>query len=478
MEEFAPGIPISKEKSEIPFTQNEEWDFVLHRHKARRAGLHYDLRLSDGKKAYSWAVRKGLPEPGRKHLAIRQPDHIPSYMQFVGRIAPGKYGAGSVTISESGKTKAHQTTPKKIKFTILNKKDPENLVLVNTGRDNWQLINVTPTTKTHSDIKLEKRKYKEAQPSKINEFIEDDSYVFQPKIDGAHVILNLRKRKQPEIFSYRPSRRSNRLLNHTHKMRKLDEIIVPDDLDKTTIRAEITAVDNNGNTIPSNELSAILNASSENAIKAQDIIDVKLKTFLFDVDKYKNKPMQESHFQDKMDVLNKVNDFLVQNGIESEIPETKTTQEDKKKLYQDIEKGIKKETSEGVVAWNIADPKQSPIKIKIRPDYDVYVREIFKEKSETGREEMAGGFRYSITPKGKIIGNVGTGFDHDLKKDMIQNPRKFIGRAAKIRAMGQFPSGSLRAPSFSQWHLEKGKQASLNKAAFIVGFFENQKGKD
>ena len=472
MEEFAPGIPISREKSEIPFSQNKEWDFVLQRHKARRAGLHYDLRLSDGQKAYSWAVRKGLPEPGKKHLAIRQSDHIPSYMQFIGRIAPDQYGAGSVTIAEAGKTKIHQAMPKKVKFTILSKKDPENLILINTGQDNWQLINTTPTTQSHGDVKLEKRKYKEVQPSKVNEFIDDNTFIFQPKIDGAHVILNLRKRKQPEVFSYRQSRRSNRLLNHTHKIPGLDEIIVPDELDKTTVRAELTAVDNEGNPIPSNELSAILNASTENAIKAQDIMNIKLKPFLFDVDRYKSRQMQDAQFQDKLEILNKVNDFLTQSGIESEIPETKSDPDSKKKLYQDIEKGLKKETSEGVVAWNIVDPKAPPIKIKIRPDYDVHVREIFKEEPATDREPMAGGFKYSLTPKGKIVGNVGTGFSHELKKDMIENPKKFIGRAAKVRAMGQFPSGALRAPSFFEWHLEKG---GLNKAAFAIGFIERQK---
>ena len=73
--EFAPGIPASRAKRSIPrvarFGQPTTWWYVDHKHEAVRAGLHSDLRLSDGQTAFSWAVRKGIPKmPGEKVLAV------------------------------------------------------------------------------------------------------------------------------------------------------------------------------------------------------------------------------------------------------------------------------------------------------------------------------------------------------------------------------------------------------------------------
>jgi hypothetical protein len=41
---------------------------------------------------------------------------------------------------------------------------------------------------------------------------------------------------------------------------------------------------------------------------------------------------------------------------------------------------------------------------------------------------------------------------------MYNNPNKYIGKVARVFALGQHPSGALRAPAFSNWHLNKGKQ--------------------
>ncbi|WXG43842.1 MAG: zinc ribbon domain-containing protein [Promethearchaeati archaeon SRVP18_Atabeyarchaeia-1] len=57
---------------------NHAWKrFVLHEHRAKRAGLHYDLRLEwDGQSVMSFAMRHSPPtESGVKRLAIEQPLH-------------------------------------------------------------------------------------------------------------------------------------------------------------------------------------------------------------------------------------------------------------------------------------------------------------------------------------------------------------------------------------------------------------------
>ena len=75
--------------------------FVLHEHAARHH--HFDLRLEHAGVLASWAVPKGLPEkPGERRLAVAVEDHETSYISFSGTIPEGEYGAGTVTIADSG----------------------------------------------------------------------------------------------------------------------------------------------------------------------------------------------------------------------------------------------------------------------------------------------------------------------------------------------------------------------------------------
>jgi DNA ligase D-like protein (predicted 3'-phosphoesterase) len=77
--------------------------FVVQRHDAQVAGLHFDLRIEHNGVLKSWAIKRGFTnDPATMRLAVETPDHAKDYGKFEGSIPAGYYGAGSVQIFDIG----------------------------------------------------------------------------------------------------------------------------------------------------------------------------------------------------------------------------------------------------------------------------------------------------------------------------------------------------------------------------------------
>ena len=116
--------------------------FVIQEHHARR--LHYDFRLERDGVLVSWAVPKNLPATASEnHLAVRTEDHPLEYATFEGVIPKGEYGAGTVTVWDSGNYEAEKfdIAPRGRKGEVIvdlhGRRISGRYALIQTDGDHW-----------------------------------------------------------------------------------------------------------------------------------------------------------------------------------------------------------------------------------------------------------------------------------------------------------------------------------------------------
>ena len=109
--------------------------FIIVKHDAKKARLHYDLRfrMPNSKNWASFAVRKGVPtEAGKKVLAVKTHDHTEKEALFLGIIKSG-YGAGKLTKFDDGPCVIHKYKSSHIVVEFKGKKVKGVYHLINTG---------------------------------------------------------------------------------------------------------------------------------------------------------------------------------------------------------------------------------------------------------------------------------------------------------------------------------------------------------
>lgn len=306
-----------------------------------------------------------------------------------------------------------------------------------------------------------KFKQREKSIKNIDMEMSSPDWVATPKIDGVGTAIRLQAGQRPIIFTAEPKKTGPR--EHTGKVTTFEDVRVPKSLDDTVVRAELFGVDNKGKPIPVRDIVGMVNAGTEQSLRRQREKNVRLVPALLTVERFKGKDTTGLPFEKQIELIKKIKSRLPQFVV----PDYARTPEEKQTLLNLIKAKQHPLTEEGLVFHNLHSGKSrsttTTVKAKFRPDFDVYVRNIFPGKGS--REgNAAGGFEYSWTPRGNVVGRVGTGFSHALLRDMLRHPTRYIGRVARVRSPHAFPGagpdelGALRAPSFKEWHPEKGKQ--------------------
>ena len=468
MTEFAPGIPDKETSHELRAVEKpERWEYVLHEHDALRRGKHYDLRLGDPKTGHghSWALAPEWPKPGASTWAIQQPTHTIPYFDFKGRL-PAGYGEGTVDIKDRAPIEVINSEPGHVTFGVYRGSGPEEYTLHRIpGSKNWKLYNRTLNRAKHPNLPQDKPAYKEIDTAKVP--FDNDSQVMSAKIDGAHNLVFFPPDQRVRMLSYRPSERDTGVIEHTHKVPGLLTLKTPAGLGGTILRGEVFAIGPDGKAVQSKDLGGIMNSNVWKSREKQGLLG-KLKIALLDVVRHRGKPAEHLSYDDKLAILK---DVMAKAPGQFVLPKMANTEAEKRKLFEDIREGRVPETKEGIVLWDRRSGSP-PIKAKFRRDHDVYVRAFFPGEGKY-RNKGVGGFIYSHTPDGPLVGRVGTGLSDAQRADMYLTPGKYTGAVAKVLATDVYPlaggegPGALRAPAFSEWHLDKNKPEQLEKLSWL-----------
>lgn len=438
--EEAKGIPSRKYYGSL--TKIPQWEpviYSLQKHLAEKAGPHYDLRLGDKKGLYSWVVPKGLPEsPEQKRLAIRQPMHSPKYAGFEGEIPEG-YGKGKVSLEDKGSAVITRADKDRVDFTVAHKGIPKRFSMIRTQGNDW-LVRMKDGKPAELLQKFPKEKMKRVDKADIQKYIKGP-YRASAKVDGAAALMDLSVRNN-RIYGFRERKGGEGRIEYTEKLPSTAKQNIPDKYKDLVLRGEIYAVKDNGEVAPVQELSGILNSSVEKAVKKQKEKGTRLKFIAFGI---KNKELTPEEEERILKEIEKA------TGGEIEAMPQLKGMEEKKRLVEDIWRGAHPKTSEGVVFTDL-DKRRKAYKVLREKIRDIIIKDIEQAKGKHS-PERAGRLAYAFPEKPeKRIGMVGSGLSHELAKDMLQHPEKYIGRRAKIKSKGTYSSGIPRAPVFAGLH--------------------------
>jgi bifunctional non-homologous end joining protein LigD len=170
-------------------TRRRKPRFVVQEHHAR--ALHWDLRLEHDGVLWSWAVPKGIPMLQKpNHLAVRTEDHPLKYLTFHGDIPTGQYGAGTMTVWDSGTFDAEKMLDDEVIVTFAGDRVRGKYVLFRTRGDQWMIHRMSPPddpTRTAVPTGLQPM----LAVASVHLPPDDEHYAYEMKWDGMRAIVTV-----------------------------------------------------------------------------------------------------------------------------------------------------------------------------------------------------------------------------------------------------------------------------------------------
>ena len=210
--------------------------FVVQEHHARR--LHWDLRLEHDGVLWSWAVPKGIPLLNKpNHLAVRTEDHPLEYLTFHGDIPKGQYGAGSMTIWDSGTYEAEKLRDDEVIVTLHGERVDGKYALFQTKGNQWMIHRMSPPADpTREPVPRDLRPMLATAAEDLPP--DEENWAFEMKWDGMRVILVIEAGQLTLT-----SRLGNDATSRFPELRALGDALAQTDM---VLDGEVVALDDDG----------------------------------------------------------------------------------------------------------------------------------------------------------------------------------------------------------------------------------------
>jgi bifunctional non-homologous end joining protein LigD len=163
--------------------------FVVQEHHARR--LHWDLRLEHEGTLASWAVPRGIPaHPAEDRLAVHTEDHPLDYLTFEGEIPAGSYGAGTMTVWDSGTYEPEKFRDDEVIAVFHGERVQGRYALFRTRGDDWMIHRMDPPEPGVEP--MPEPDAIEPMKAKLGGLpADDDAWAYEVKWDGVRAIAQI-----------------------------------------------------------------------------------------------------------------------------------------------------------------------------------------------------------------------------------------------------------------------------------------------